>query len=728
MVWDKLRWLTVRGIGRIAGTVYEEMSPNYLTGFNKAIFGDPSFKPGSVPKYMDNNPDVFTDQIPKLLKDIIPEIWLKHKQNNSNLDSQTAKRSVYVAGETGAEGHSVISFSFQKNTKVKELIKDPNLLLHPLVGFSAGGGILVPNNMLSDTIIGGRKLKRFPSETFYDKYPDMQKYMSEVVKSGELLVGKVALLGQNAIYFKNHEITSLPNGGDCQILRPQTILPHVVDGQGIWIAVSHPELPDDVIVYAFIGHGQHPTGLGDFVNAAFAGSVWQMSFRAGNLSAQNFEIYKNTLGDKAYMLGTDPDYKLLLNNDLLKMDPLYRAHILLLSSMETYGGIPLRWTRDYLGPNTCPVPPEKMFLAVANEALDDCETGDFDFDAFADAVDSGDITTLEEIDKMITDAKTVHTRAGMYDLNGTPYSNGMGDMTLSIPKGTKNTFESAPTDMFGLGNNPLDQAISDTLKENLTDVSWDEIENNINTYISDQIGDIVKAFDPFKDGSSVDSLTKQYLSNDLLMESIQKQLHTEVETLLGSKSGEIKSIIKTNSTTKDLDLIDYPFEESISAGFWEEISSSAESSSSYVELRITEALAAQKVIYISLPENKAAIQKDIANRLKTLGDLSTLDKDLASTKAELDAKNDALNEVVKKLILNPNDQDLIEHQNNLNSEIEKQTKELEELEKKKIQADEINREQSNLDSNSLDQEGKDAKDNADERGSEIFKGAELANV
>ena len=108
----------------------------------------------------------------------------------------------------------------------------------------------------------------------------MQDYSAEVFRAGKTLEGQVGLVGSNAVQISNHEIIKDgPGGASYQIMRPQTILPHLFDGQGFWIAVHHPELPEDVIAYGFIGHGKSPAALSDLVDIDFGPSTFQLSFR-----------------------------------------------------------------------------------------------------------------------------------------------------------------------------------------------------------------------------------------------------------------------------------------------------------------------------------------------------------------------------------------------------------------------------------------------------------------
>lgn len=713
------RWMTMHGVARVLGTRHHRLSLDELKYFNHQLFNKNDIDPGLIPEAFDQDPNLLKEKMPNYFQDFTRRMWAQHVNNFPDLSNPDAARSVYSVTDLSSNGHSILSISFQNNPKAQELVSDPTALLHSLSGFP-GGGALASSGDLVTAIVNGRRYKRFPFETFDELYPSMQQRMIDEIKSGELLEGQVGLLAGNAIYFKQHEVIPLtPEGMGIQLLRPQTLLPHVVDGQGIWVAINHPSLPDDVVAYSFIGHGKNPTLIAELANNTFAPSVWGLSFRTGNTSYANFDRYKDELGEEAYMLGMSGNYKSALSSDLIAEDFNYRYNIGLLATMDMILGNPVRWSREYFGPNTCPVPPEvKEALLAISEPLEECDTTEVDIDKLGEEIDAGTITDAAGIDAFIDASPIVHTRAGVYQADGTLYPGDAASAMMCTPKDTPSTFELSPDSLLG---GPIDEMIADAVKKNLKDVDWQSIESELMGKIKDGVGEIVSAFDPFKGGSSVDALASEYAANTDFMDSIRSGLNNILNETLGPKLDEIKNIAAENPATKDLELTDYPFIESLTSQVWNATTAGNAESPSYIELRIKAELARQKVHYISEPENKAAIQQDIADKLNELGDLSTLDKDISQTNAEYEKSQKALKEVTEKLILNPDDTDLQKQAEDLQRDIAKEIDELDELNKKKAEADEIAREQSNLDTDSLDKESSRAERDADKHGKDIFE-------
>jgi hypothetical protein len=716
----RFKYSVLKGSGSIV-RVRTRPLPQYTNErFNRVLFNGPTL-PGNVPFIFDNNPDLLKTNLPDFLSSHITETWSQHQEIFKDYNHLDAKRSVYAWGETNDDGHIVFSTSFQPNPLGKLYVKDGRLFIHDTVCFAGGGGILSPASFLVDMMVNGRKFKRFPFDKYNELYPELQKYTAEVFRNKESLEGKVGILGSNAIYFSNHVIvTDVANGGSYQIARPQTIVPHALDGQGLWIASHHPLMPPDVVAYSFIGHGKHAAKLGDYVNTNFAPSLWQTAFRIGNISGYNFEELRKQIGEGADMLAADPQYQQELMKLLYKEDFAFRYNLRLLAGLDTLGGIVLRSCREMFGPNTCPVKPiefESFRAGKLAVAGDECDTQEIDIDKLADDIESGKITDGEGIDKVFDEAPIIHIPAGMYTKDGKPYPGTLSSFTMYSPDSVS-TFELPTSNLLG---EPFDSIVADAIRDNLRDIPWDSTKDQVETAIRDAINQVVEAFDPFKDGDSVQALSSQYASTPAFADSIHELLAKFLQESLGARLNEIQQLLADNPATKDFPLNEYPAIESLAANIWKDMTSKPGGADSYFELRVKTELATQKINYISQPENKSAIQTQIADRLSKLGDLSTLSKDLSKTAGELNESQSALQHVVDQLIKDPGNADLKSQKEKLEGELQRQIDRLNELEEKQRQADELAREQNNLDGENLDHESKDAEKKADEKGKKIFE-------
>ena len=423
-------------------------------------------------------------------------------------------------------------------------------------------------------------------------------------------------------------------------------------------------------------------------------------FGAGNLSSIEFDDLRKKIGKDADMLCMNKEYKLSLAGELVSEDWMYRYNIPLFSTMDALGGEILRQARDYFGPNTSPVSSKKL-----------------DIDTLGKKIDAGEINDVEGLNNVFEEAPTVNIKAGIYTEDGKPYPGDVVSMILSIPKGTKTTFEMPVGSLLGT---PIDKMIADVVKQNLKDVDWTTIESEVTAKIKDGVGEVVKAFDPFKHGGSIDSLTVKYASDPDFMDSIKAQLRASLNESLGPRIDDIKSIISENPKTKDLTLDDYPFVESITSNVWDAMTSGEVNTSSYLELRVKSAFAKEKANYISNPEYEKSLQENIAKQLKELGNLSTLDTALSQTSAELKEAKEALSVVENELIHTPDDSDLQKQQKDLEQEIAKQVDKLDALNEKQREQEELEQEQNNLNTENLDHESNQADGEATEKGNGIF--------
>ncbi len=717
--WKTVPYLSMRGLARVFGTKFNQLPQQEIINFNQTLFNKPNIPPKLIPSLFDQNKEIITQQLPLFMDGLIQRTYQIHVANNSDLNSLDAKRSVYAVTDRSTDGHSIISVSFQSNAKTKDAVIDPRYFIHTLSCFPAGGGVLVPPSFLVDVIYGSRKLKKFDFNQIDQRWPSLQQYQAEVFRSKTLLTNNVVLLGQNAVYFTDHAIIPKTDiGSSMQIARPQTILPHNFDGQGLWIAISHPELPDDTIALCFIGHGKSESSLGEIANNAFAPSVFQLSFRSGNMSYLAYDNLKSTIGADADMLCMNSQYNSDIWGQLVSEDYMYRINLPLLITMDYTGGRAMRLRREQLGPNTCPVPPNtENNTSMSFLSDEDCETKNLDLDDLYDKISSGEINNAAGIDKAFDDAPMKQNiMGGVYDSNGNLYPGNVTSMMLSMPDGIS-TFD-VPIDAL-LGD-PIDTIIADTLKQNLKEMDWAGIQADVQDKIRDTVQELVQAFDPFSNGSSVSELSAGYASNDELAESIQQQLSKSVIENLASQATNVNKVISENIQTASFSLQEYPFSDALSGFIWNSMVSTSQESTSYLENSIKSEVARQKAQYISDPANKLAIQQSIANRLSQLGDLSTLDADLAQTSGELKQSQQDLNDVINQLISNPHDADLQNRRNELEKEIQAKTDELERLDEKQAERTEIQDEEDNLDPDKLNEESEHAKSEANEKGTEIF--------
>ncbi|NIF05922.1 hypothetical protein F3J23_10760 [Chryseobacterium sp. Tr-659] len=718
VTWKKVPYLSIRGLARIFGTKYTQLSQQELTNFNQTIFNKGDVPPKLIPSLFDDNKDLLKYQLPKFMNDFIPRTYQAHVAANKDLNSPDAKRSVYAATDRTDDGHSIISVSFQSNIKTKEAVIDPGYFIHTLSNFPAGGGVLVPTSSLVDVIYGSRQLKKFDFSKVDELWPSLQQYQAKIFRSKDLLTNNTVLLGQNAVYFTDHLILpETETGSSMQIARPQTILPHNFDGQGLWIASSHPELPNDTIALCFIGHGKSNSSLGEITNNTFAPSVFQLSFRSGNISYLAFDELKNSIGPDADMLCMNPQYNSDICGRLVEEDFMYRINLPLLITMDYTGGKAMRLRREQLGPNTCPVPPDTKNELMKLSSNEDCETQNLDLDDLYDKISSGEISNAAGIDKAFAEAPMKQNiMGGAYDNAGNLYPGNVTSMMLSMPDGIS-TFDMPVNALLG---EPIDSTIASTLKQNLKEMNWDSIQRDVQDKIKDSVGELVQAFDPFSDGVSVSELAASYASNIDLTDTIKQQVSKSIEENIAPQISNINQILSENSQTSAFSLQEYPFTDAISGYIWASMTSASQDSASYLENSIKSEVAKQKVQYISDPANKLAIQQNIASRLSQLGDLSTLDADLAQTSGELKQSQQALSDVINQLINTPHDPDLQQRRDELEKEIQAKTDELEKLDEKQAERTAIQNEQDNLDPGKLNEESDHAGSDANEKGREIF--------
>ncbi len=711
----KFPWMILKGITKSTlGQNNILLNSNYTKLMNDLIFNNNPVNYGIVPEIFDRDQDAFLN-IMKYLDNVVPTILDEHQGFDGKIGTVEGDKTLFSIAEANDTGHSTFSVGFLKHRDANEVVTSNRLLIHALVGFAAGGGALMPPSLVASIIQNGREIKSVPIDYMDRFYPAQQSYTGSIVKTNKNLTGEVGLLGNNAIYFKNHINQSIDNGAHFQILRPITLIPHALDGQGLWVAFTHPSLPMDTIGYSFIGHGKHQFKIFDEVNNAFGSEFWHMSFRAGNTSSQKFNEYFSILKSEAYRLGTSERYSDLLTQDLYKIDPTFAHHIAIASMFDSHLGMLPRQVRGYFGANTCEIIGNGQNIIESEE----CESKEVEFEKVTNEYNKGNLKTIQDFLDLYSNSFSVNKPLGIYDNNLEVYEGSIFDSALSL---ASPSYDFSVSSLMGEAGNPLDRFMFDVIKPHVGTI-LDGINEYTGDYVKEQVQNFVEIADPFKELNSVDKLADQIISDNEFLSGLKLKIELSVSLDYQEKINEILVAIDSFKDFEAVSFDEYPFDKCIVENIFTMSTESTHEQYSLLHDSVVSVLYDSKVKYLSSPESFSEYQKNISSEKIEYDsyDINTVEGDIEIENRKIALLNDQIDTIYASILVDgSNYESLDKERQELDREIEERinTKNKnEEFIENKILIDREN----NLSVSDLEKQSKSSKNKVEEKKKELFE-------
>lgn len=618
--------------------------------------------------------------------------------------SERDKRTIFASSEvSSAKGHSVFTWSFEPTSR-GGMASSFQAALHQIGSFPAGSSFLLPKKIYLEGIASGRSQRRFPTDIIEKYKPDIQEYNANRYSKNSSLAGEIVILGNNPVVIQDHEIFEM-DGSIVQILRPVTLNNHIFyNGQALWTITNLPEFPDGNI-HNYIGHGK--SGLmipvaGDFVNVHSGILVFKNLQTASSITWEKdcppfpFDRAKALLIDK-YL--AERNSRIVSDRKMITLlDNMYLTDI-------------LRSKNGYTDPK-CTSTGFKFLGASRALIGGECDiTTIDDTEKFIEVVEQRQPESAEDfIGILETFPSSSIGTEGIYQKDGTPYTMTTFNEVFSITP-EEDIFHQPLDSLLG---EFIDNYIADLIKNSIEDlVDWDHIDTSTRQAIQDDIKALTESLTPFSDGSSIENILERFNTEDF-QQDIYNKLKKILSESLGPHSASFYNTVMKDPLFKDLStefenmMKNYPFEEAVARRLFSSITAVPESGLSYLEANMRSSLIREKQNFLEDPQHKIDVQKEIAQRVKELGDVSNLKPDLARTQNEIKQAYSDLAIIQEKLLKTPDDKKLIDKRDALEKAIKEKLDQEQALEDKLAFQAELDKAQNETNSATLGDEGKDA--------------------
>ncbi|WP_437568350.1 hypothetical protein [Sorangium sp. So ce542] len=694
--------------------------------------GTKGIKPAQIVTSLNDNRELLKG-VADFSRNFVERILETHPEykRDSKDWSLEERRNVTVQKKTDADGHYIYSGALEPNRR-PEMVKSFNAALHFISTFPAGGGFLIERDLFLESIADGRARKRFPAIVFDQNADRIRDYNRRVYKENRSLAGEIVILGNNAVEIKDHVIVER-SGATVQIVRPVTMGNHVFyDGHAIWVSMLLPDFPIGTS-HLYIGHGKSDVSLainlGDRLNTASGVPTFKDVFRAGVISYEGLAKLVEQYGDKAYSLSLDPDVALAVDQLLAATDPalIWDRKVLTLLD-NTWIADQIRLRNPYT-PSKC-FGPKDFMLAAAPEAPaeggdGDCDVTEIDLDDFVKSTADNPLDTMESLEAAVDKYPvTPSGDEGLFQADGKPFDvDGYNEMLSLTRTSADDVYLQDVGDLLGA---PVDDYIAELIKRSLAGaVDWSDVQGKMDDAIAEQVKALVEATEPFADGSSSGSVADRFDTLEFRA-GIRDRLRTTLTEALGPRSAAFHDLVlgdalfRSASPAVKAMMKDYPFVDGVANLIFSALSAVDEQGTSYLDAQLRAHVIQEKQAYFEDPAQKSAAQERIAERVEALGDVSNLDRELATTGQEIVASRSELASINERLLETPDDKALQDQRDALQGAIDKNIERERELERQQQQRDELERAGEDTDPERLEKERRSAEHDAEISGERAF--------